>query len=513
MTDAANLATEPNIMTSHQRSLDLGAYDARLAGISVEGSRLIQDSREVRPGDIFIAIAGTGAHGLDFAAEALDRGATAVLYEAPAPAGATPPDGAFGIEGLSSILGRIADDFTGHPSADLTLVGVTGTNGKTSTVQLISQAWHLLSTRSASIGTLGAGVYGAIDVNTGLTTPPVTQLHELLADFRDKGVSNVAIEVSSHALEQGRVAGAAFDIAVFTNITRDHLDYHHTMERYAAEKEKIFALPGVTAAVINVDDPYGEKFFHGLAEQTRHIAVSSLGNPLASIRADDVRLTSSGIECTLTIDGSSVPLSSSLIGRFNIDNLLACAGVLHAQGVDVARIADVLGRLQPVFGRMNRIQPDPSLPLVVVDYAHTPDALSQSLEALRQYRHSRIITVFGCTGDRDRGKRPEMARIVEAGSDLVVVTDDDVHFEDGDQILDDIRTGFTDPSRVIEQRDRGLAIKTAISAAGQDDVVLIAGKGHESYQVIGDERVHFSDTEVAERVLLERLRSSTPLVE
>jgi UDP-N-acetylmuramoyl-L-alanyl-D-glutamate--2,6-diaminopimelate ligase len=484
------------------RTIDLGAYDPTLAGVRVTGNRLVQDSRAVEPGDVFVAIGSTGASGLAFIDDALARGAAAVLYEAPARVDVT---GAHGIHGLGGMLGRIADDFTGHPSRDLTLVGVTGTNGKTSIVQLVSQAWHALGMSGASIGTLGAGPYGTPPSNTGLTTPPVTSVHELLAEFRDAGVENVAIEVSSHALEQHRVAGALFDIVVFTNVTRDHLDYHGTMERYAAAKAMIFDLPGTTGVVINVDDEYGARFFAERAGQSGVVGVSSRANPAALVRAHDVVLTPGGIDFTLSVDGSEHPITTSLIGRFNVDNLLACAGVLYAQGIPAEQIAHVLGRLEPVFGRMNRIQPDPSLPLVVVDYAHTPDAISQSLAALAQYGHDRIITVFGCTGDRDRGKRPDMARIVESASDLVVVTDDDVHHENGDRILDDIRAGFENPDAVVELRDRAAAIEYAISHAGAGDVVLIAGKGHEDYQVVGDERVPFSDTRVAERILRARL--------
>jgi UDP-N-acetylmuramoyl-L-alanyl-D-glutamate--2,6-diaminopimelate ligase len=485
--------------------IDLGGYDPALAGVEVTGGRLVQDSRSVGPGDIFVAVGSTGAPGLAFAADAFARGAVAVLFDSSLADPAPVPGGAHGVRHLRSQLGRLAAEFAGNPSEHLTLVGVTGTNGKTSIVQLLSQAWQALGMPSASIGTLGAGVHGEPRTNTGLTTPPVTRVHELLAEFRDAGALNVAVEVSSHALEQGRVAGALFDIVVFTNVTRDHLDYHGTMEAYAAVKEKIFDLPGIRAAVINLDDPYGEQFFARRAGDEGVIGVSSRGHGSASIRADDVRLTSGRIDFDLVVGQSRHPVSSSLIGRFNVDNLLACAGVLHAQGIGTERIAAVLGSLEPVFGRMNRIQPDESLPLVVVDYAHTPDAISQSLNALAQYEHRRLITVFGCTGDRDRGKRPDMARIVEAASDLVVVTDDDVHHEDGDRILDDIRAGFEHPDAVVELRDRAAAIEYAIGAAMAGDVVLIAGKGHEDYQVVGDAHVPFSDTEVAEQVLRARL--------
>lgn len=473
--------------------LHLGDYDESLRGIALEGRRLTQDSRDVAPGDVFVADGG-----LRFAVDAQERGAVGVLFEA-SEDGAGP--GRYAITGLHAQLGSIADDFYRHPSRDLSLVGVTGTNGKTSTVQLIAQAWHALGRTSASIGTIGAGVHGAL-VPTGLTTPSVTRVHELLAGFRDEGMRNVAIEVSSHALEQDRVAGVRFDVVVFTNLSRDHLDYHGSMEAYAAAKARILDLPGEPAAVLNLDDERGRAWLERVG--SRGIGVSSRGQTDASITGSDVALGPGGIRFALTIAGQTHPVSSPLIGRFNVDNLLATAGVLHAQDVDAEEIAFVLGTLEAPFGRMNRIRPTAESPLVVVDYAHTPDALGQSLAALAEVEHDRIITVFGATGERDRGKRPDMARIVEAGSDLVIVTDDDVHHEDGDQIVADLRAGFTDPARVVELRDRGAAIAHALGQATSRDIVLIAGKGHEAHQIVGEQLVPFSDTETAQRLLRER---------
>ena len=481
--------------------LDLGAYEPALAGVTVTGRRLVQDTREIEPGDIFVALGRPGAPALPYVTDALERGASAVLVEAAEnPGGA----GVFGIAALAEKLGRIADDFSGHPSRSMTMVGITGTNGKTSTAHLLTEAWDALQHSGATIGTLGAGITGEPRINMGMTTPQVTTVHQFLADFAARGVQHVAMEVSSHALEQQRVAGVEFDIVVFTNLTRDHLDYHGTMEEYARQKAKIFTLPGVHTAVVNLDDDFGAAHFATLPAGMRGIGLSSRGHAGASVAAQNVELTTSGVRFDLVIDGSSHPVASSLIGRFNVDNLLAAAGVLHAQGVTTERIAALLGPLEPVFGRMTRIHPDPSLPLVVVDAGHTPDAVRQAVTALRESGHSRIVTVFGATGDRDPGKRPEMARIVEEGSDLIIVTDDDVHTEDGDHIIDDIRAGFIDPSRVVEIRDRGTAIAYAIDAAGPDDVVLLQGKGHEPYQIIGHEHVPFSDIDTANRLLAER---------
>ncbi|WP_309615857.1 UDP-N-acetylmuramoyl-L-alanyl-D-glutamate--2,6-diaminopimelate ligase [Salinibacterium sp.] len=484
--------------------LDLGRYDEALGGVIIRGRRLVQDSRSLDRGDIFVALGRPGAPALPWVQDALDRGASAVLVDA-TEGGAELSAHVHAVTGLAAVLGRMADDFTGHPSRAMTMVGITGTNGKTSTAHLLTQAWQALGTVSATIGTLGAGVTGDPRINMGMTTPQVSTVHQFLADFVARGVRDVAMEVSSHALEQRRVDAVEFDIVAFTNFTRDHLDYHGTMEEYARQKAKIFTLPGITAAVVNLDDAFGREHFVTLADGIRRIGLTSHAHARADVAAENVQLTTEGLRFDLRIDGTRHAVASSLIGRFNVDNLLAVAGVLYAQGVEPARIAEVLGPLTPVVGRMTRLKPSPTLPLVVVDAGHTPDAVQQAVTALRESGHTRIVTVFGATGDRDPGKRPEMARIVESGSDLVVVTDDDVHFEDGDHILDDIRMGFEHPERVVEIRDRATAIAWAIDAAGPDDVVLLQGKGHEPYQIIGDERVPFSDIDTAERLLAERL--------
>ncbi|GGK91157.1 UDP-N-acetylmuramoyl-L-alanyl-D-glutamate--2,6-diaminopimelate ligase [Salinibacterium xinjiangense] len=484
--------------------LDLGRYDDALTGIVVRGRRLVQDSRALEPGDVFVALGRPGAPALPWVQDALERGAAAVLVDAIDAEGAL-PEHVYRVAGLKTVLGRMADDFSGHPSRAMTMVGITGTNGKTSTAHLLTQAWNALGTTSATIGTLGAGVTGEPRINMGMTTPQLSTVHQFLADFVAKGVKDVAMEVSSHALEQGRVDAVEFDIVAFTNFTRDHLDYHGTMEEYAKQKAKIFTLPGISAAIVNLDDAFGREHFATIGEGIRRIGLSSQGNVDATVSAGAVELTTQGLQFDLRIDGTRHAVASSLIGRFNVDNLLAVAGVLHAQGVPASRIAETLGPLTPVVGRMTRIQPSPLLPLVVVDAGHTPDAVQHAVTALRESGHSRLVTVFGATGDRDAGKRPEMARIVEAGSDLVIVTDDDVHFEDGDQILADIRRGFEHPERVVEIRDRTTAIAYAIDAAGPDDVVLLQGKGHEPYQIIGDQRVPFSDLDTAERLLADRM--------
>jgi UDP-N-acetylmuramoyl-L-alanyl-D-glutamate--2,6-diaminopimelate ligase len=474
-----------------------------VAGVpaALEVSGLVLDSRMLRPGDGFVAIGGFGTHGLHFAARALADGAAAVMYEPPAPDDVpSPPPGAIAVPGLRARMGAMADAFHGRPSAAMATVAVTGTNGKTSTVQLLAQAWELLGRRAASIGTLGAGLHGALRP-TGFTTPLVLQVHELLAELRDAGAEAVAMETSSHALDQGRVDAVHFEVGVFTNLTRDHLDYHGDMATYGAAKERLFSVPGMVAAVVNLDDGFGRELYARLPGGLRRIGTSARDDDAATIAASGIVLDSAGIAFGLRVDGEVHPVRSPLLGRFNVENLLAVAGVLHAQGVDSAAIVDVLGRLQPIAGRMNRLGGRDGLPLVVVDYAHTPDALVQALASVRAHAAGRITCVFGCGGERDRGKRAQMAAAAEQGADAVVVTDDNPRGEDGDAIVADILAGFRDAAAVAVERDRAAAIGRAIGSAGAGDIVLVAGKGHEPYQEIHGVRHPFDDRDVAQRAL------------
>jgi UDP-N-acetylmuramoyl-L-alanyl-D-glutamate--2,6-diaminopimelate ligase len=482
---------------------DIAAVPADL-----EVTNLVMDSRALRPGDAFIAIAGFGAHGLNFVEQAKAAGARAILFEPPAPADTPAPADAIPVPGLRARLGELGDHFHGHPSHAMTTVGVTGTNGKTSTVQLLAQAWSLLGTRAGSIGTLGAGLHGAL-VPTGFTTPLVLQMHQLLGELRDAGAQALAMEVSSHALDQGRVGGVHFDVAVFTNLTRDHLDYHGDMAHYGAAKAKLFAWPGLRAAVINVDDDYGRALFDAVQAPVRRIGTSASGASDAAVRADNVVLDNRGVAFNLIVDGLAHAVHSPLLGRFNVDNLLAVAGALVALDIAPARVAEVLSQLQPIHGRMNRLGGHAGAPLVVVDYAHTPDALEQALSSLRAHAAAHLACVFGCGGERDRGKRPQMAAIAERLADRVIVTDDNPRGEDGNAIVADILEGFTagmrrDSTRLVVERDRAAAIAHAIGDAGPDDIVLIAGKGHEPYQEIHGVKHPFDDTDVARRALAQR---------
>ncbi|WP_305806082.1 UDP-N-acetylmuramoyl-L-alanyl-D-glutamate--2,6-diaminopimelate ligase [Stenotrophomonas sp. YIM B06876] len=471
------------------------AHDPQISG-------LVLDSRAVRPGDAFVAIAGFGAHGLGFVEQAKAAGASVILFEPPAPAELPAPADAIAVPGLRARMGAMADQFHGQPSRAMTMVGVTGTNGKTSTVQLLAQAWQLLGISSGSIGTLGVGLYGQVQP-TGFTTPLVLQMHEVLAQLRDGGAQAVAMEVSSHALDQGRVDAVHFDVAVFTNLTRDHLDYHGDMAGYGAAKARLFQRDGLTAAVLNLDDAFGRELLATLAPAVQAIGLSSTGQAGASVRAGNLLLDGQGIGFDLLIEDTRHAVRSPLLGRFNVDNLLAVAGALHALGQPAATIAGVLGRLQPIRGRMNRLGGQGE-PVVVIDYAHTPDALEQALRSLHGHRAARLLCVFGCGGERDRGKRPQMAAIAERHADVVFVTDDNPRGENGDLIVADIMAGFADPAQVHVQRDRARAIGAAIAQARPGDIVLVAGKGHEPYQEIAGIQHPFDDTDVAARALQAR---------
>ncbi len=461
---------------------------------------LSSDSRELAEGDAFIALAGETTHGLKFADKAIAARVAAIVFEEPAPKDFMLPANAIGVHGLRHKLGRLADRFYGSPSEQMTLTGVTGTNGKTSTVQLIAQALSARGTVVGTIGTLGAGLYGKT-VAHDRTTPDVVPVHHLLADMHDAGATQVAMEVSSHGLELGRVDAVAFRVAVFTNLTRDHLDFHGTMAAYGAAKAKLFSWPTLTAAVINLDDAFGRQLYAGLADGVQRIGFSSRGQAEASLRADGLTLSPEGLHFTLSEAGQAYQIVSSLLGRFNIDNLLAVAGALRGLDWNLEQVAQVLPALTPVGGRMSRVGGANGRPLLVVDYAHTPDALEQALSSLRAHTPGRLTCVFGCGGDRDRGKRAQMAAIAERSADRVIVTDDNPRSEDGDAIVSDIVAGFT-ASAVIEiERDRGRAIALSLAGAGASDVILVAGKGHETYQEVAGVKHPFDDLAVASALI------------
>jgi UDP-N-acetylmuramoyl-L-alanyl-D-glutamate--2,6-diaminopimelate ligase len=463
-------------------------------------SGLALDSRHVRTGDAFFALHGTRGHGIEFVAGAVQRGASVVLAEAPPRALKDPGVPVLWIDGLHTFVGEIASRFFGRPSESMRVIGVTGTNGKTSTVQLLAQALESLGHRTATIGTLGAGLHGQLREGER-TTPDAIAVQRLMAEFLGDGATHVAMEVSSHALEQGRVAAMDFAVAAFTNLTRDHLDYHGNMEAYGAAKAKLFAWPDLEAAVINTDDEFGRKLVNKLAPDVKALRLSSAGDVSADIAATDIVTSAEGVAFHLRTPWGSRVLRSRLLGRFNVANLLTVIACLGAIGESFDRIVDAVEALEPVNGRMNRIGGVEGLPLVVVDYAHTPDALEQAITALRAHCAAKLICVFGCGGERDAGKRPQMGDIAERLADIAIVTDDNPRGEDGDAIVSQILAGMKQPQYATVLRDREAAIRAALGMARPGDVVLIAGKGHETYQEGATGKRAFDDMAVARAAL------------
>jgi UDP-N-acetylmuramoyl-L-alanyl-D-glutamate--2,6-diaminopimelate ligase len=475
----------------------IGAEAGRHGDIVVRGLAL--DSREIGAGDAFVALQGATTHGITFAPAALARGASVVLAESPAPP-ATPSIGpVVWVDGLRERAGAIAARFHGEPSRALRLVGVTGTNGKTSTVQLVAQALTELGATAATIGTLGAGLYGDV-VEGERTTPDAIRLQGLLAQFRDAGAGYVAMEVSSHALEQGRVNAVGYTTAVFTNLSRDHLDYHGTMEAYGAAKAKLFAWPGLAHAIVNIDDAFGRTLAAGIGGDV-NVVTTGVDSADAQVRASNVVTSTAGIAFDLVTPWGSARVSTALLGRFNVANLLGVVATLASLGFEFDAIVSTIAKLSPVAGRMNRLGGDDAHPLVVVDYSHTPDSLEQALANLRAHCDGTLYCVFGCGGDRDAGKRPIMGAIAERLADVAIVTDDNPRSESGDAIAAAIVAGFADASRAIVERDRAKAIARAVGAAKPGDVVLIAGKGHEPYQEIAGRKLPFDDLDQARRAL------------
>ncbi len=495
---------EKSVNAPSKRLADLLAGIADAAGLDaareITVSGLSLDSRRVRAGDAFFALQGGSRHGIEFAPAASASGAAVILAERSVGLRSHPlfPAPVVEIDDLHEYAGEIAARFFDRPSQSMKVIGVTGTNGKTSVVQLLAVALHDLGARAATIGTLGAGQVGEIREGER-TTPDAISVQALLAEFRDAGVDRVAMEVSSHAVSQGRVNAVAFDVAAFTNLTRDHLDYHGTMEAYGAAKAKLFAWPNLRAAVINIDDAFGRKLAQGLPAHVQSLRCS-IDNTEAELVATQVRTGGDGLHFHLRTPWGEGDVSTHLLGRFNVANLLVVAGCLGALGCDFAQIHRALTNANPVIGRMNRLGGG-ALPLIVVDYAHSPDALEQALKSLRAHCAGKLVCVFGAGGERDRGKRPQMAAIAEALADRVVVTDDNPRGEDGDAIVAQILDGFVHRDAVVVQRDRARAIAAALRIAVAGDVVLIAGKGHERYQEIAGIKHPFDDMVVARGVL------------
>jgi len=461
---------------------------------------LALDGRHVVKGGAFVALAGGSRHGLDFLPQALARGAAIVLWE-PAP-GATEPSlppqvSALAVEGLRARLGAMADRFFGEPSAAVAVTGITGTNGKTTCAWLLAQALAALGKRCAYAGTLGWGFPPSVTAGSH-TTPDVLSVHRELAVMAAAGATHAAMEVSSHALQQGRVDGLRIRVAGFTNLSRDHLDYHGTMERYAEAKALLFARPGLEHAVINVGDSTGARIAATLPPTVALIAVVP---PDTSWQGRGRRLvlrsavpTPAGLALDVDGDFGAVQFTVPLVGDFNVENAAVVLGLLLALGHPLAAAAQSLSAVTPPPGRMETFRSG-SAPLVIVDYAHTPDALAKVLRAARSHCSGRLVVVFGCGGDRDAGKRPLMGRVASDLADEVWLTDDNPRSEDGAAIILAIAAGLGNPASARVERDRAAAIAGAIASGRPGDVVVIAGKGHEDYQIVGDDVRPFSDVE------------------
>ena len=458
------------------------------------------DSREVRPGYLFLACKGSDHHGLKHLADARARGAVAVAYD-PADASAYLPLPAelpaAAIADLGQKAGLIAARFYADPTASQRVVAVTGTNGKTSVSLIVAQSLAESGKACGVLGTVGFGAYGKLEDPTH-TTPDAVNMQAWLARFRDQGLKHVSMEASSHALDQGRINGTHVEVAVFTNLTRDHLDYHGDMQTYGAAKRRLFGMSGVKHAIINLDDAFGMELAGGLprgVECTGYSLADRVSPAGRTLKADKLALNSGGLTFDIAGDFGRGHVDSRLLGRFNAENLLAVAGALLALGMSFEDTLRALDRARTVPGRMECFGGGPERPLVVVDYAHTPDALDKALTAARAHCRGQLWCVFGCGGERDRGKRPQMGAIAEHLADRVLLTDDNPRGEDGDAIVAEILAGMQEPRRVQVQRARSAAVAQAVHAASPGDVVLVAGKGHETEQIIDGKKLHYSDRE------------------
>ncbi|WP_250534695.1 UDP-N-acetylmuramoyl-L-alanyl-D-glutamate--2,6-diaminopimelate ligase [Caballeronia sp. AZ10_KS36] len=477
-------------------------------------AQLHADTRSLKSGDVFLAYAVDGADNRPYLDAALGAGAAAALYQPENFAGQPDASKALAVPALNELAGPIASAWYGEPSASMLTVGVTGTNGKTSCSQWIATALTALGRPCAIIGTLGIGMPGKL-ASTGFTTPDAPQLQRSLAQLKAQGAEAVAMEVSSHALHQGRVNGTDFDIAIFTNLTQDHLDYHGTFEAYEAAKARLFAWPSLKTAIVNRDDAAGQRLIESLRGKVRTIAYAvdmpadAPPSADAVLLASHVRATATGTAFHLSSDWGEAEVEVNTLGAFNVSNLLAVLGVLLEVGVPFDAALTRISKLESVNGRMERLggrlQNDE--PLVVIDYAHTPDALEKTLAALRPIAAARggeLVCMFGCGGNRDATKRPLMGEIAERLADQVVITSDNPRSEDPLAIIDQIAAGMKHAANARRIEDRASAILQALRSAAREDVVLLAGKGHEATQEIMGKKRAFSDQDHARLALAAR---------
>ena len=454
------------------------------------------DSRKVQPGSLFLAYPGEASDGRAYIADAIKNGASAVIWDSEK--FAWNPDWKIeniAMKNLRSKSGNIANQFYKAPSEKLWMIGVTGTNGKTSITQWISQCFNYLQRKTAVIGTLGNGLPNQL-TETSNTTPDAVLLQSMLADYVQQQVEIVAMEVSSHGLHQGRVRAINFDVAVLSNLTRDHLDYHKTFEAYAAAKRSLFEYSCLKCAVLNCEDPFGQALEQDLKKAGK--AILTYGIERGDVQAVDVRFENTYFTFNATTPFGSAPVKVNLVGRFNVYNVLAVLATLLTSKISLADAIEAISHIKSAKGRMEMLGGN-SLPLVVVDYAHTPDALEKVLETLKAQASAKLICIFGCGGNRDKGKRPEMGKVATRLADAVVVTSDNPRDEAPEAIIEEIVKGMR--NNFMVEQDRAKAILVGILSAKPSDIVLIAGKGHEEYQEVKGKRHHFSDIEQAKDVL------------
>lgn len=474
--------------------------------------QLSLDSRQVKPGSLFFAYPGTHTDGRQYIDKALQQGAAAICYET---ADQFKPEIALEyqqvplipVPHLQQIIGYIAERFYAQPTQKMQVFGITGTNGKSSCSLFLAAALHNAQQPVAMLGTIGNGIFGALQESTHTTLDAIA-LQQTMAEFYRQGVTHVAMEVSSHALCQGRVNGVQFNTAIFTNLTHDHLDYHGDFTHYAAAKRKLFCFPSLKAAIINADDPYG---LHWLQELNGKLPVCGYSlNPKVAkaanwpmVYAQHISLSMQGITAEIQTPWGAGILQAKQIGRFNLSNLLAVLATLGAHGMPLAEILTKLSQLPQVPGRMETYGGG-KLPTVVVDYAHTPDALKQVLLTLRECCQGQLWCIVGCGGNRDKTKRPIMGQYAEQHADHVILTDDNPRQEAPKQIVADMLQGMRSPQIAIIEHHRERAIAHAINCANAKDVILVAGKGHENYQIIGEQKLLFSDALTVQRLLAEK---------
>lgn len=465
------------------------------------------DSRQVGTGSLFVAIRGHQLDGRRFIEQAVAQGAAAVVFEEDgefvAPSTAVP---CIGIPDLPARLCELAGYFYQQPAQKLQLVGITGTNGKSTTALLVANWRTLLGGKAGVMGTIGNGLFGQLMAAEN-TTGSAVQVQGNLAQLQEQGVDLVAMEVSSHGLVQHRVAALPFAAAVFTNLSRDHLDYHGTMEAYGAAKEQLLQLVAEPNAVINQDDELGALWLKKYPTAVAFSVDGPIENHVGrQLTAQQLEFHQQGFRAQINSSWGNGVLSAPLLGRFNVSNVLAAMGVMLVLGYDFDALLATAPQLQPVTGRMECFGGGDT-PLAVVDYAHTPDALEKALQALRVHCHGQLWCLIGCGGDRDSGKRPMMAAMAEQYADRVILTDDNPRTEQPARIMADMVAGLRDPARVQVEHDRVKAIALAVTQANKQDIILVAGKGHEDYQIIGTDKRHYSDRETVAAALHTLLES------